>query len=568
MQATENTLNTKLKIAPATLPSRAALAPSMKQRTSVWTFAMSLLVTLTTPLPLVAADGHDRPRGHHHYKLFQVGTFGGPTSSIDAPGHPPLVPFTRIISRAGAVLGSGDTLIPDPFGFDGPVVNYAFRWQRGVQTNLGVLPANPTVGVQTPCLDCAWSVYAFWIADNGSVAGQSLHDALDPLTGFPAPLAVLWKDGKIVNLGTFGGNQSGAGAVNNLGDVVGAALNLTPDPFPSRFPYLDFFFFGNGTESHAFLWRAGTMQDLGTLGGPDSAAFLVNQKGQVAGASDVDFNVNPVTGGPTVHPFLWEHGRMIDLVAGAPPGMFGGTYGIAAWLNERGQALGTMNLTGDTTWHSFLWDEGVVRDLGTLGGINTTAQWLTGNGHVVGKSDVTVLCTACPAGDQKQLHHPFLWKDGVMTDLGLLYADNAGTAYSVNEKDQAVGVTTVCKAVDDTDDSCNPPGYPSIYHSFLWENGSIVELQTLLLPGSGITLSCEACELGAYNINDRGEIAGLGVLANGDSRVVVLVPCDENHEGIEGCDYDLVNADVEAQIVSPGYVRGRSATLASVAADQ
>lgn len=483
-------------------------------------------------------DSQNQNSRHHHYKLFQTGTFGGPTSSIDRPGTPPLVPFNRIITRAGAVLGSGDTTIPDPYGFDGPLVNYAFRWQDGIQTNLGVLPENPTVGAQTPCLDCPWSVFAFWIADNGFVAGQSLDNAFDPLTGFPAPLAVLWKDGKIVNLGTLGGNQSGAGAVNGRGEVVGAALNSTTDPFPSRPPYFDFFFFGNGTESHAFLWRDGTMQDLGTLGGPDSAAFFVNREGQVAGASDVDFNVNPVTGGPTVHPFLWEHGKMLDLVAGAPPGMFGGTFGMAAWLNERGQVLGTMNLTGDTTWHSFLWDEGVVRDLGTLGGINTTAQWLTGNGHAAGKSDVTAICTACAPGNQKQLHHPFLWKDGVMTDLGLLYADTAGTAYSVNAKDQAVGVTSVCKFVN-PDDSCNGPGYPTIYHSFLWENGSIVDLQTLVLPGSGIALSCGGCEIGAYNINDRGEITGQGVLSNGDSRVVLLVPCDENHDGIEGCDYSL-----------------------------
>lgn len=307
-----------------------------------------------------------------------------------------------------------DTLIPDPYCFGGCLVNYAFRCLDGVQTNLGVLPQNPTVGAQTPCFDCAWSVFAFWIADNGFVAGQSLDNALDPLTEFPAPLAVLWKDGKIVNLGTLGGNQSGAGAINSRGEV--AALNLTTDPFPFRAPYFDFFF-GNGTESHALLWRSGAMQDLGTLGCPDSAAFLVNRKGQVAGTSDVDFNVNPVTDGPTVHPFLWEDGKMIDLVAGVPSGMFGGTLGVAAWLNERGQVLGTMNLTGDTTWHSFLWDRGVVMDLGTLGGINTTAQWLNSAGHASGKSDVTAVCTACAPDNQKRPAAPVrplsAWRESV-----------------------------------------------------------------------------------------------------------------------------------------------------------
>ncbi len=124
-----------------------------------------------------------------------------------------------------------------------------------------------------------------------------------------------------------------------------------------------------------------------------------------------------------------------------------------------------------------------------------------------------------------------------MKDLGLLYADTAGNADSVNAKDQAVGVTVPCAKVN-PDDSCEGP----VYHAFLWEKGSMVELQTLVLPGSGITLSCPNCGEAAYNINDSGEIAGQGVLSNGDSRVVLLIPCDENHPNVEGCDYSLVDA--------------------------
>ena len=232
---------------------------------------------------------------------------------------------------------------------------------------------------------------------------------------------------------------------------------------------------------------------------------------------------------------------MHDLIADAPSEMFGGTYGIAAWLNERGQVLGTMNLTGDKTWRSFLWDRGVVTDLGTLGGIITTAQWLNEAGHIVGKSDVKAICRACAPGNRKQLHHPFLWRDGRMRDLGLLYADTAGTAYSVNARDQVVGVTVECTGVN-SDDSCQG----AAYHAFLWERGVMVDLQTLLLPGSDITLSTSNGR-GAYNINDRGEIAGEGVLPNGDSRAVLLIPCDGDHVGIRDCDYSLVDATASVE---------------------
>ena len=60
-------------------------------------------------------------------------------------------------------------------------------------------------------------------------------------------------------------------------------------------------------------------------------------------------------------------------------------------------------------------------------------------------------------------------------------------------------------------------------HAFLWENGSIVDVNTLVPPGSGLTVA------NAFQVNDRGEIAGYAPLPNGDVRAVLLIPCDENH---------------------------------------
>ena len=84
------------------------------------------------------------------------------------------------------------------------------------------------------------------------------------------------------------------------------------------------------------------MRDLGTLGGPDSVAWFVNERGQVAGQSYINSIPNPTTGFPTVDPFfIADDGKMVDV------GSLGGTSSILVGLNNRGQMTGTMTLAGD-----------------------------------------------------------------------------------------------------------------------------------------------------------------------------------------------------------------------------
>ena len=73
-------------------------------------------------------------------------------------------------------------------------------------------------------------------------------------------------------------------------------------------------------------------------------------------------------------------------------------------------------------------------------------------------------------------------------------------------------------------------------HAFLWERGSIADLNALIPAHSGVQL------MAAVGLNERGEIVAQGVLPNGDLHAFLLVPCDENHPGVEGCDYSLVEA--------------------------
>ena len=220
---------------------------------------------------------------------------------------------------------------------------------------------------------------------------------------------------------------------------MGAAT--TADPDPDGFgPAL---LFGPevilpGVHSHAALWQNGTVQDLGTLGdGLDSIAIFVNERGQVAGMSYTNTIPNPEFGIPTVDPFFWENGQMIDI------GTLGGTYGTlgptgdlagVGGLNNRGQVAGTSNLAGDQAEHAFLWERGSLLDLGTLGGDISIAGWIDDSGQVVGAATT----------EGNETLRAFRWKNGQMTNLGSLDGDVCSLAFGSNSKGQVVGNSIPC----------------------------------------------------------------------------------------------------------------------------
>ena len=59
-----------------------------------------------------------------------------------------------------------------------------------------------------------------------------------------------------------------------------------------------------------------------------------------------------------------------------------------------------------------------------------------------------------------------------------------------------------------------------------------------LVPPSDLYLASPAY------MNDRGEIDGVGTLSNGDQHAFLLIPCDDDHPNVEGCDYSMVDASV------------------------
>ncbi len=431
--------------------------------------AIAALAGLALALPTELVGQQTR------YKLIDLGTFGGPNAVVNGPG-------TRDLSNSGTYAGYAETAIPDPYAPNcvNPecLVYHTQVWRNGVVSDLGSLP-----GVNNSS--------ASWISANGRfIVGSSENGLTDPLLGVPEMQAVFWQNGQIRNLGTLGGGfESFATTANSLGQLTGISTNLIPDPF-SMFCFI----VCATTQSRAFLWQNGVMQDLGTLGGPDAGPDVINDQGQIAGHSYTNSIPNADNGPhcppnvPTQDPFFWdEKGGMIDV------GTLGGTCGVTLWINNSGQVVGISDLAGNQTFHPFFWDRGVLSDIGTFGGSNGEALRISDSGLVVGRADLA-----------DGTHHAFVWKNGVMVDVGVVPGDLCTNGRAINSAGQAVGTSTDCMG--------------NVLHMFLWQNGSIQDLTALILPGSDIQV------FEALDINDLGEIAAVGGLPNGDVHAVLLIP--------------------------------------------
>jgi len=266
---------------------------------------------------------------------------------------------------------------------------------------------------------------------------------------------------------------------------------------------------GNNTNGQALLWENGNITVIGTLPGHrESFPTGISDTGQIAGLS---FGLIPARA------FLWENGVMMDL--GTLPGY---TTSQAGGINNFGQVVGRSR-GGSPIEQAFIWENGVMTGLGTLGGSESEATAINDLGQVVGHS-----LTASGGANR----NPFLWENGNMIDLGVILGtaiptdiNNAGLVVGGGSTggfllDNGIIVDLGGISPDAINNNNQIVGDSTSGQAALWQDGNIFNLNNLIDDGNWSLLR-------ASDINDTGEIVGVGINPNGVRTTFLLKPIPE-----------------------------------------
>jgi probable HAF family extracellular repeat protein len=302
---------------------------------------------------------------------------------------------------------------------------------------------------------------------------------------------------EFVDLGTLGGSSSWATAVNEHDQVI-MESNLPGD-----------------TDSHIALYTNGQLRDI-------SEEYHLVTSGYVAWGNAINNRGSIAINDPSGRAALLDRGQLL--------GLGFGTYSTALAINEPGRIVGYWDINGLPRAFSYYRGE-IVLFGPTEPKAISSATAINNSGTIVGWSAVSynipVQAWVYQNGVTTYLA-PFGYTDSVATGVnnrgdvvGSYYdganfhafLNQAGTFTSIGEKTYAFGINDSGEIVGEITFSTSP--HETVTHAFLYENGTIIDLNDLINPHLGWEL------VDAFAINNRGSIVGIGYL-DGNVRAYLI----------------------------------------------
>lgn len=315
--------------------------------------------------------------------------------------------------------------------------------------------------LDTPVAD---NCYLNDVNEKGQVVGACISAENGGYTAY-----VTTAKGKRTNaVGLLTGTQSWTNGINDAGVMVGDAT------------------IEGDLISHGWIKTPdGAMTDLGTLGGDNSIAVDINNKGLIVGFSQVD--ASSVFAGFVIQPGTTALVRIKSL---------GGSFTRLATSNLKGVVIGSSQLPGDLETRAFYsrppYNKPVMLD--SLGGPNSAAYAINDQGTIVGSTQVAVT----------KLRRAYKAQVGssAITELPTP-AGRPATATGINN--QGVIVGTYQDPTTSTNNAFSCAGECTTFTN-------LNTVTTGLAPGVVLT--------NAQRVNDKGMITALG----SDSRLYLLLP--------------------------------------------
>jgi probable HAF family extracellular repeat protein len=307
--------------------------------------------------------------------------------------------------------------------------------------------------------------------------------------------------------------QGVGNGINNEGDVVGTLSGIFHnDPL---------------IEQHAFLYKGGKLTDLGAPTIDDeSGAQAVNDSDEVAGST-------ATVDGPFIHgdASFYKNGQWVVFATGVTEG----AWAEASGINNQGEIVGSYPIPPfhpplpPFPFHAFVYINGKLVDLGTLGGIDSSASGINNAGWIVGVAENTegvdeafiyrngrmqsiggsLSSNFVPSAindngwitgelNTSTTRNAVLFINDKLYNLGTLAGFTGSTGVSINNSGTVVGNLLGNITNPDNDDV-----YQGVTGEFVYSNGRMYNLNTVLETGGW-----KITEVG--QINEAGQIAATG----------------------------------------------------------